>query len=52
MLSDPKGRVLDLESEVMGGPGSILNVSLDFLFSRGKASDVDVGIIAILVHFE
>ena len=38
--------------EVMGGPGSILTVSLDFLFSRSKASDVDVGIIAILVHFE
>ena len=43
---------LDLESEVMRGPGSIptgVNIlSLDFI-SRSKASDANIGIIANFV---
>ena len=48
--------VLDLESEVMRGPGSIPTGSNIFLwiilFSHSKASAANIGIIAILVHFE
>ena len=48
--------VLDLELEVMRGPGSIPTGSNIFhwiiLFSRSKASAANIGIIAILVHFE
>ena len=40
----------------MRSPGSIPTagniLSLDFLFSCSKASDANIGIIAILVHFE
>ena len=47
--------MLDLESEVMRGQGSIPTggniLSLDFV-SRSKASDAYIGIIAILMHFE
>ena len=39
---------MDLESEAMRG----LSFSLDFLFSPSKASAANIGIIAILVHFE
>ena len=45
--------MLDLESEVQWfktHSGNIL--LLEFLFSRNKASDANIGIIAILVHFE
>ena len=45
--------MLDLESEVQWFNidwGSILY--LNFLFSRNKSSDANIGIIAILVHFE
>ena len=46
---------MDLESEVMGGLGSIPTggniLSLD-LFSYSKVSDADIGIIAIFVHFK
>ena len=46
----PERIVLDLESEVMRGLGSIPTrgniLLLDFLFSRCKASDADIGIIA------
>ena len=49
-------RVLDLESEVMRGPGSIPTgdniFHWNFLFSCSKGSDVNIGIIAILVHFQ
>ena len=52
----PKWIVLDLESEVMRGPGSISTLGnfsyWIFLFSPGKASAANIGIIAILVHFE
>ena len=48
--------VLDLESEVMRGPGSIPTggniFHWIFLFSRSKHSAANIGIIAILVHFE
>ena len=48
--------MLDLESEVMRGPSSITtggNISTGlFLFSRSKFSAANIGIIAILVHFE
>ena len=48
--------VLDLESEAMRGPGSIPTrgniFHWIFLFSRSKVSAADIGIIAILVHFE
>ena len=47
--------VLDLESEAMRGPGSIPTggniFHWIFLFSRSKASDANIDIIAILVHF-
>ena len=37
----------------MRGPGSIPNIfHWIFLFSRSKASAANIGIIAILVHFE
>ena len=40
----------------MRGPGSIPSggniLLLDFLFSRNKVSAANIGIIAILVHFE
>ena len=45
--------MLDLRSEVQWFKthwGNIL--LLEFLFSRNKASDANIGIIAILVHFE
>ena len=49
-------RVLDLESEVTRGLGSIPTrgniFHWIFLFSRGKASAANIGIIAILLHFE
>ena len=45
--------VLDLESEVMRGVGSIPTggniLLLDFLFSHSKASDANIGIIANVV---
>ena len=48
--------VLDLESEVMRGLGSITTggniFQWIFLFSHSKASVANIGIIAILVHFE
>ena len=49
----PERRVLDLESEVMRGPGSIpLGVSFfTGFFSRSKASAANIGIIVIIVHF-
>ena len=44
----PGGMVLDLESEVMRGPGSISTSIFHwiFLFSCGKASGANIGIIA------
>ena len=54
---NPKRILLDLESEVMRGLGSIpiggniLLLDL-FLFSRCKTSDANIGLIAILMHFE
>ena len=49
----PERRVLDSESEVRRGPGSIPTggniFSLDFLFSCCKASDTNIGIIANFV---
>ena len=49
-------RVLDLESEVMRGAGSILTggniVHWIFLFSHSKAPATNIDIIDILVHFE
>ena len=49
-------RVLNLESEAMGGPGSIPTggniFHWVFLFSCSKASAANIGILAILVHFE
>ena len=49
-------RVLDLESEVKRSPGSIPTrgniFHWIFLFSRRKVSAANIGIIAILVHFE
>ena len=49
----PERIVLDLESEVMRGLGSIPTggniLLLDFLFSRCKASDTNIGIIANVV---
>ena len=45
--------MLDLQSWASGSiltGGNIL--LLEFLFSRSKDSDDDIGIIAILVHFE
>ena len=45
-------RVLDLESKVMRGLGSIPKILLlDLLFSHSKASDVNVGIIANFVYY-
>ena len=48
--------MLDLESEVMRGLGSIPTEGnifhWIFLVSRIKASDANIGIVAILVHFE
>ena len=47
--------MLDLESEVMRGQGSIPTggniFHWSFLFSQSKASAANIGIIAILVHF-
>ena len=49
----PEGIVLDLESEVMRGPGSIPTGSnifhWIFLFSRSKVSDANIFIIANFV---
>ena len=49
-------RVLDLESEVMRGTGSIPTgcniVHWIFLLSCSKAPATNIDIIAILVHFE
>ena len=49
----PERIVLDLESEVIRGPGPIPTVGnifhWIFLFSCSKASDVNIGIIANLV---
>ena len=49
----PERRVLDLEPEVMIGPGSILTGGNIFywiiLFSHSKASDDNIGIIANFV---
>ena len=48
--------MLGLESEAVRGPGSIpIGVNIFhwiFLFSRNKAFDANIAIIAILVHFE
>ena len=47
-LISSERRVLDLESEIMRGLGSIPTVgnilSLDFLFSRGKDKNANIGI--------
>ena len=47
-LTSSERRMLDLESEVMRGPVSILTggniLSLEFLFSRSKASDANIDI--------
>ena len=53
----PDRIAFDLESEVMRDPGSIPTWGVNifhwiFLFSRCKTSAVNIGIIAILVHFE
>ena len=49
----PERRVLDLGSEVMRGPSSIPTggniFQRMFLFSRGKSSDANIGIIAKFV---
>ena len=49
----PERTVSDLESEVMRGLGSVPTGSnillVDFLFSRSKASDANIGIIANVV---
>ena len=49
----PERRVLDLQSEVMRGPGSIPLGALfftGFFFSRSKASAANIGIIIIIVY--
>ena len=48
--------MLDLESEVLRGPGSIPTggniFQCTFFFSHGNASAANIGIIAVLVNFE
>ena len=45
--------MLDLQTQASGSIPTRDNILfLDFLFSRSKTSDGNIGIIAILVHFE
>ena len=49
----PERRMLDLKSEVHERSRFYSqHLSLDFWFSRSIASDGNIGIIGILVHFE
>ena len=51
-LTSLERRLLDLESEVMRGPGSIPTggniLSLDFLFSRSKDKNVNINIFVCI----
>ena len=52
-LTSSERRLLDLESEVMRGPDSIPTggsiLSLDFLFSRSKDKNANIGIFVVFV---